>query len=754
MTDSSRKRRSRQWSPIPLLVGGSCTRLLYTVGVFLGAFLLFQVQPMASKAILPNFGGSYLVWGGCMVFFQGVLLLGYAYAHIVPGRFGVLRVARLHPFILCLPVIALPAVARSLQLEGPDLPLVFRVGWVLAISIGLPFLAVSTVSVMLQRWYSIDPRIGGRNPYVLYSASNLGSLLGLLSYPLGFEILLTIKQQWALWWTGYVILVGIHFLCRPREAAGDSRAPVSSPPDVIPSRALFGWWALSAAGSATLLAVTNVITIDVASVPFLWVLPLCAYLLTFVFAFREPAWVPDSCRKLLVWSVVLGMALVILSQIRLTIPIVPMLLLQLLIVFLVCINCHGRLAQTKPDDPRQLTTFYLVLSLGGVCGSILVTWLIPLVSSWLIEFPLALAFACAGLAVSGAKANDDLRPALSVTSFAVWALGCVLALTLLPWLISRSVALPEGVILAVIAAPLVLFILRASSSHHQLALGIVVATIAMNWTHDLATGAQDLHRHRNYYGIYKVYEVDDRRFLQHGTTSHGSEMQSGPFAHQPVGYYQFSAPAPQLLLRNPAMFRDIAMIGLGTGALPFYASAGTAFTIYELDPDNLPIAQDYFTFLKTAADHGVELDYRFGDGRIRLRAAESHSYDLLVVDAFSSGAIPIHLITVEAVQEYMRVIRPNGMLLMHVSNRVLNLEPVIASIARELHLHVRFNVAPPDDDALRAETHWVMLGSSSRIIDLYSRAPGWIERYADGEALPRAWTDDYSNLFRALAGRE
>ncbi len=201
------------------------------------------------------------------------------------------------------------------------------------------------------------------------------------------------------------------------------------------------------------------------------------------------------------------------------------------------------------------------------------------------------------------------------------------------------------------------------------------------------------------------------------------------------------------------MFRDIAMIGLGTGALPFYASAGTAFTIYELDPDNLPIAQGYFTFLKTASDRGVELDYRFGDGRIRLRDAESHSYDLLVVDAFSSGAIPIHLLTVEAVQEYMRVIRPNGMLLMHVSNRVLNLKPVIASIARELHLHVRFNVAPPDDNSLRAETHWVMLGSSTRIIDLYSRAPGWVELHADGEALPRAWTDDYSNLIQALAGQ-
>lgn len=724
----------------------------YQVTVFVSAFLLFQVQPMMSKGLLPWFGGSYLVWGAALVFFQGMLLLGYLFAHSAQQWLGVRRYARWHWLALLLSFVCLPFSLRPVAEGAVAMPLVVAVFRHLLPRVGLPVLALAMTSLVLQRWLSVSALEERRNPYVLYGASNLGSMMGLLSYPLVVEPLLDLRVQCWLWWAGFVLLVGLHVPCfLGRKNEEDRSAPLETGSRAGPNR-LPLWLVLSAAGSAALLATTNALTFDLAPVPLLWVLPLGVFLLTYVLSFKKAPWYPAWIRRAFLWAVVVGVVLFLMGQLRCTLPIGLSLALQLGILFVLCLNCHGALYAARPADPRELTRFYLALAAGGLVGSVAVSWVMPRVSTILMEVPGALFLAALGMAMTRGVDPSQPRRRTARTSLLSVETGVLVVLTgatfvLLPWLLKScaGVARRETLLVA-IAVPGAVLLVQARRNAWRLAAVLLALTLCFTWTEGLAVGADNVERLRNYYGIYRVYDAEGERFLQHGTTLHGREALDGPDVGVSLSYFHPTTPAAGVLMSGAFRFRDIGMIGLGTGALAGYVGDGQTFTIFELDPDNLPIAEQHFSYLRRARDRGAELDFVFGDGRVSLKKAPAASFDLLIIDAFSSGSIPVHLLTVEAIEEYFRTIRPGGFLLMHVSNRFIDLVPVVAGIA-----HATGRTALSKTNAGRVahgadETVWAAV-ADPRTAQALSEGLGWTVCVAD-QTPP--WTDRYSNLLRAL----
>ncbi|MBT3193026.1 MAG: fused MFS/spermidine synthase, partial [Verrucomicrobia bacterium] len=654
----------------------------YYAAVFLSAFLLFLIQPMLSKALLPGFGGSYLVWGASMVFYQGMLLVGYLSSHFLQRRLGVVRYARWHWILLFAPFALCPFDFERLGIAESSLPLALGVFALLFAAVSLPFLTLSMTSLILQRWLAVSDR--ETNPYVLYSVSNLGSLLALVCYPLLIEPFSSLRSQGLAWWWGYGLLVLLHVFCIPRShqltSAEVERDPAVSAPASWSDKGR--WLLLSLAACAMLLAVTNVMTLDVASIPFLWVLPLVVYLFAFVLTFKRVPWFPVWMQRALYWVVVVGVTMHMLSQLRLAPPVAVSIAVHLLVLFVISVNCCGRLVQTKPDNPCELTTFYVTIAVGGLLGSLVVSWIVPLVSHSLIEYLLALALTC--LAVGTVEVRAVWRRLrVTVRGWGGCALEGVLmalAVTLLPCLLGRW--LSANLLLLPMALPVALLLrYRAGAPLHTSWL-LLVLVASTPWTEQLAVRAKGVTRLRNYYGIYKIYDRDGLRYLQHGSTQHGRQYLEGPQRAVPLAYFHPSAPAGGVLQHTGFDFAQIGMIGLGTGALAAYAGEGQAFTIYELDPDNGRIAEEHFGYLAQARRQGAVVSHIYGDGRVALRARESGSLDLLIIDAFSSGAIPVHLLTTEAFRSYLRVLKSDGIVLLHVSNKMLDLLPVIHSNAR------------------------------------------------------------------------
>jgi hypothetical protein len=719
----------------------------FYAAVFLGAFLLFLVQPMLSKALLPGFGGSYLVWGASMVFYQGMLLLGYILSHFLQRRLGVVRYARWHWLLLLAPFALCPFDFERLGESLPSLPLALGVFALLFVAVSLPFVTLSMTSLVLQRWVGVTSRTV--NPYVLYSASNLGSLSALLLYPTLIEPISSLEQQGFAWWCGYGVLVLLHVFCMPRRRhlAAEGEVDSAEVSAAVSSGDKVRWLMLSLAACATLLAVTNVITLDVASMPFLWVLPLVVYMLAFVVTFKHVAWFPMWIQRGLYWMVIAGVALHMLSQLRLSPPVAVSIAIHLVVLFVVSVNCCGHLIQSTPADPRELTTFYVTIAVGGLLGSLIVGWVIPLVSNSLIEYLLSLALTFA--AVGSVKGLPEGMGRFRMTGWGRWVVEAAImaaAVTALPALLGRW--LPPNLLLLLMALPVALLLrFRAGSAWHTAWL-LVALVIATPWTEQLAVRAKGVTRLRNYYGIYKIYDRDGLRYLQHGTTQHGRQYLEGPKREIPLAYFHPSTPAAGVLQRRDLQFKNIGMIGLGTGALAAYAGAGQTFTIYELDPDNGRIAEESFGYLAQARRQGAVVEHVFGDGRVSLRALPSGSLDLLIIDAFSSGAIPVHLLTTQAFEEYLRVVNEGGLVLMHVSNKMLDLLPVIYSNAETVGVMAceksNENNCHPDAEY----TYWAALTRDAGRLEMLTRSLDWWQR--DTGSLPAPWTDQYSNVLGAM----
>ncbi|OGV60134.1 MAG: hypothetical protein A2283_19515 [Lentisphaerae bacterium RIFOXYA12_FULL_48_11] len=730
---------------------------IYQGAVFLSAFLFFQVQPMTSKALLPIFGGSYLVWGLCMIFYQAVLLFGYLYVHMMHRRFGVLIYARIHWILLFLPfaMVSLTFFTAKPSVEGSNVA--FMTIMALSSAVGMPVFALSTTSLVLQKWLLASDLSERDNPYVLYSGSNLGSMLGLLTYPVLVEPFLSLDLQWQIWLAGYICLIVLHVFCMPRRTNVEV-VQTAIPGAGIPFKLARQWFLLSASGTALLLAVTNVITLDLASIPFLWIVPLAVYLAAYVLTFKQNPWYPKWWSKIVYWAMLLGMFMYLMIQVRLSLPVAISVTIYMFILFAVCLAASGELVLSKPvDTKRDLTSFYLVIALGGLAGSLFVGWVIPVVSKSLVELPLALVMGIVSLSLCTERhqnGESQIKHLFVKQMVPVLICGVIIVFSsiLLPAMVMRSGTVDgkEPLIMVLVGIPVMIALLWAVGKTWQFPVLMVVACVSLGFTESIISGGSLVGRLRNFYGIYKIYDVGNVRYLQHGTTQHGRQYISGAKAGLPLSYHHHSAPAGAVLVSTNFSFRHIGMIGLGTGAMAAYFGAGQVFTIFEIDPDNIPIAEKNFIYLQKARLQGATLNFVVGDGRISMRTLDSSALDLLLIDAFNSGSIPVHLLTVEALQEYFRVLGDDGLLFMHVSNRFIDLPPVVCSNARALGLNFceKSNAGLVDPDAETSQ--WVALSNNPDKIDLLVKEMGWSSVRAGVSSLPRPWTDRYSNVLGSL----
>jgi SAM-dependent methyltransferase len=658
---------SRDLAPAAGAVRGASTLWLHTTAVFVAAALLFVVEPMVAKMLLPSFGGTPAVWAISLVFFQAVLLAGYAFAHLSFRLLPVRRQALAQLGLLLLPLlllpIALPGNAAPAAGADPSLWLL----WILVLMVGLPFFAVTTASPVLQRWFSETGAAGSRDPYFLYAAGNAGSLIGLLAYPTLIEPTLTLHQQARLWTAGYAIFVVLAGLCARRMLAGEGVAAtgtVTEAAPAIPKTTRLRWIALAALPSALMLGATTYLTTDVAAVPLLWVIPLALYLLSFVAAFaRRPPLSPSAVSRAAVVSSLAVAASLLLAALvpTLQLPIWVLVTVHGANLFFIALLVHGRLAAERPA-PERLTEFYLLLSTGGVLGGILAALVAPAVFSSVVEYPLALVL-CLVLrpgSLRPPKAGPLRRNADLLLPFAVLVGTLFLA---------KSTAGPLRLVPLLAVAAVACFAARPL----RFALGVGALLLITS------VPPASLVSDRTFFGVIRVEQDGSKHVLVHGTTVHGVESFARGQRGEPLSYYTRQGPLGQLFRAYEGRIARVAAVGLGSGALAAYGRPGDSFTFYEIDPAVARIAVDprYFSFVH---DSRASVRIVIGDGRLELQGAPDRSYDLIVLDAFSSDSVPVHLLTREAAQLYLRKLRPGGLLAYHVSSRFFDLEPVVGGV--------------------------------------------------------------------------
>jgi SAM-dependent methyltransferase len=672
--------------------------MLYALTIFASAFLLFLLQPIVAKQILPWFGGSAAVWTTCLVFFQSTLLLGYAYADFSVRRLTPRAQARLHMVLLVLSLAVLPIIPGAFwKPTGLESPIWMILG-LLSATIGLPYFVLSTTSPLIQAWFART--FPGRSPYRLFALSNLASMLALLGYPFLLEPWIATRMQAWGWSAGYAAFVGLGVLAARKGRRAGELAPLrtASPADATPtsapptlSRQLL-WCALAATSSAMLLAVTSHITQNVAAVPLLWIVPLSLYLITFIVCFDGEGWYRRE-----IFLAMLAAALGVMGWTLADPKLAHVLAIQIDVFcagfFIACMFCHGELVTCKPA-PRYLTRFYLMVALGGALGSVLVGVVAPLAFS--ANFDLAFVLvACALLLLCRTRGEALVFPALAAISLAV-TVGC----------------------------------------------GI--------WS--MVEFYQDtIYTSRNFYGMLRVQDsggddVDRRRTLVHGTIMHGKQYLHPSFQSEPTSYYTRNSGIGRLIeAMHPRKGSiKVGVIGLGTGTLATYGAKGDVYRFYEINPGVVSVAQRDFTFLKNS-DATIELS--LGDARLSLEREAPQQFDVLAIDAFSSDAIPVHLITREAVEVYLRHMKPDGVIAFHVTNRYLNLVPVVEAIANELGLQALW-FDDPGLEPFGSASSWVLLAkdparlNDPRLTDPSSR----IETRRDW----RVWTDDFNNLVQVL----
>jgi hypothetical protein len=683
--------------------------LAYACTIFLSAFLLFAVQPMIGKIILPWFGGSAAVWSTCLLFFQAALLAGYLYAHrstrsLKPKQQATLHIALMALSLALLPILPSPTWKPS-QAGDPSL----RILLLLAATIGLPYLLLSTTSPLLQAWYvAAKP---GAVPYRLFALSNFGSLLALLSYPVFVEPMFTTQWQ-AYGWSGiYVVFV---LICAAvawkamRAAPQHSPEAIAATPSLSPSWTIrIVWTALAACASTLLLAISNHLSQNVAPIPFLWVLPLAVYLLSFILCFeREKVYNRGVFLPLLVIALA-GAGYAIYANegnpnIAWAIP------TFVAALFVCCMVCHGELARLKPD-PRHLTSFYMMISLGGTLGGVFVAIVAPRVFHTYLELPLAMV-ACSALA------------------------AMVLWITSENWTGKLPVA---AVRIAMLVFTVALGIYLGYEKH----LSDRIFRLSV----------------RNFYGVLRVRDIAEDegntavRRLIHGTINHGTQLLDPAHRDEPTSYYgPFSGMGRAmnyLQKRGPVR---VAVIGLGAGVTASFCRSGDVFRFYEINPLALSIASTWFTFLRDCkADHQVLL----GDARLTLEAQPSQQFDLMAIDAFSSDAIPVHLLTREAFALYFRQLKPKGILAVHVSNRYLDLVPVVSRNARDFGKAAVDVDDEDEEEDYFSNSDWVLVSADGAAFRDAAFKSSSVQPARIRPNL-RPWTDDYSNLFQILKIRK
>ncbi len=693
------------------------TTLLYSAAVFLGAFLVFLVQPVMGRFILPWHGGGNAVWTTCMLFFQFALLGGYAYAHLLTRKASQRTQAGIHLTLLAIALCLLPIVPDETWKPGPDSAPVGRILLTLAATVGLPFVLLSATAPLLQAWFAAAGH--GRSAYRLYAWSNAGSIAALACYPILMEPHLTRVAQAGAW----SVLLGAFFVCcavvaiRPlkdKPGADNGAEPeggsLSGTPDGSPFRGGPAiWLALSTLGSALLLSVTNKICQDVASTPFLWLLPLALYLASFVVVFRNPrsyqriVFVSGYFLALLGVAAALYLRDVLVFSLHLWICCFPL--------FFGCMAFHGELVRLRPDASR-LTSFYLAISAGGAAGGVLVSLLAPALLDRFYELQITLVLG-AGMLMWLIRRDPDSR--LNHGAYRVnWA-----------WLVAA----------------------------------LMVATLAYQQEASY-TRRDAIHVTRNFYGSLMVLEKWERDplkhalVMQHGNIVHGLQHLAPGLKREPTAYFGITSGGGLALRESEALGgRRIGVIGLGAGTLAAYGRAGDMMRFYELDPAVIAAAREHFTYL---SDSAAEIEIVPGDARLSLEAEPAQDYDLLVLDAFSSDAIPTHLLTLEAFELYLSHLKTDGVIALHLSNRHLKLPLVVWAAAYELGVKTALIEDRPEQ-AKNDQTPSPRVGSSTWM--LMTRNAAFLEREAirtntvEFAVMPgrvRTWTDDYTALWPLL----
>lgn len=716
----------------------------YVVTIFLSAALVFLVQPIFAKMATPLLGGAPNVWNVSLVCFQAALLLGYAYAHLLTHLVTSLRAQiAVHASLLALAALVLPfQLSTALGAPDPTQPTFWLIG-VFALSIAPPFAVISATAPLLQSWYSRSGREDAHDPYHLYAASNVGSLLGLAAYPLLFEPLLPVIAQTGAWTMGYIALAVLLTACgvlafrtgggqvpAQSEAVTDDQTPVA---DAVWQQRL--WWLVCAfIPSSLLVGATTHIATEIASVPFLWALPLALYICSFVIVFsKTPAISLDASNRMLP----LGVALAFFALAPITvIPVTFSVAIHVMALFLAALVGHGTMAASRPAAHR-LTEFYLIMSLGGVLGGAFNALLVPVIFNSVFEYPLLLVAILA------------IRPGLRLLGQGrtrVWSLAAATALIIaiaLAWISG-----PEGDIILAARTLLLLAAISLALSWNS-KVGPIIAAVSA-WgigavTNPVAGGVSD----RSFFGVVKVLERGDIRILMHGATVHGAQFLDAEKALLPTTYYAPPTPIGQLFAANDAP-GAVGIVGLGTGSVACYARPGQDYVYYEIDPLVARVASDpaHFTYLSSCTP---EPNIVLGDGRLSLAAEAEGRFNLLLIDAFSSSSVPTHLMTREAVELYLSRLSEDGLLVMHVSNNHMDLPKVVARIADAIGAPARYQYFSPTPEQASGEdahaSQVVVLARSEAALAKLDRNDAWTVLTGDGK---RAWSDDYTNVIGAI----
>ncbi|WP_325229764.1 spermidine synthase [Sphingobium sp.] len=728
------------------------TRPRYVVTICAGSFLLFLVQPMIARMALPRLGGAPSVWNSAMLVYQALLLAGYAYAHWL-GRFGVRRQAMIHLGLFLVCAIFLPIGLAAWQPPAGMEP-AFWVLWLLGASIGPLFFVVAAQAPLLQRWFAIADR---SDPYPLYAASNLGSFAGLIAYPLLVEPLLTLKAQSILWSLCYGALFFLVYASArrlPPDGRMATQAVEASPPPPD-GRTMLHWTALAAVPSGLMLATSLYLTTDIVAMPLLWVLPLGLYLLSFSLAFavgRRPA---ELCVLIAPIILLIGACIAFTGGVKFPVFVA---LGILVVLFVTAVALHARLYELRPA-PVHLTRFYLIMSVGGMVGGLFCALLAPLIFDWTYEYPILL--------VAAALLLPPREPFLRLPRLLwedprrrVWLGALILVAGLLLSVIGGGMVMPEWKSPAIKTASFLTIIALgiAALGHRLLTAGLLLyLMLCLSGWEKLAQSLTPGMLTRSYFGVYGVADRGaTQRILFHGTTLHGIQDRTPGREREPTSYYAPDSGVGLALRHAASLFGPgsrIDVVGLGAGTLACYIQPGQTWRFYEIDPAMVDIARDpaHFSFLSRCQPRAAIV---VGDARMTLARQAAGGADLLVIDAFSSDSIPVHLLTREALAIYGRRLAPDGLLLIHISNRYLDLRPVIAADATAEGWQARLRHYRPDPkDAKRhyAASVWIALSRDGTQLDRLARASG----AASWQPLPArpgfsVWSDDHASILPIL----
>lgn len=674
--------------------------LLFAITVFTSAFLLFQVQPLLAKFILPWFGGTPAVWTMCMLVFQVLLFGGYAYAHILSSVGSISKQACIHAGLLTLAALSLPIVPdASWKPVGDELP-TLRIALLLMATVGMPYFLLSATGPLLQKWFS--HACPGTSPYRLYALSNVGSLLALLSYPFVFEPAFSSTTQASLWSTLFLIFALSCIMCGWTTAmtfrtTEDTSKGASSEDGAIDRVTRIRWFMLAALPSVMLLATTNAVCMDIAVVPFLWIVPLTLYLLSFILTFES-----ERIYKQRLFSMLTAISLALTSIMMSkggSLGMVTQIAVFFGNLFLVCMLCHGELVGLKPA-PRHLTSFYLTISAGGAAGGLFVGLIAPFIFSSYCELPLAIFSSL--LVCAGTYLRSDLNFQKMVPASTSLKLGFGLSSVLLLWFVFAE-----------------------------------------------QTGPDVMAVSRNFYGVLRIEnDLEEQtgrpsRDMVHGRVVHGRQFLDAGGRSEASTYYSRSSGVGRLLQAPLSDNRKIGVVGLGAGTLAVYGQKQDAFRFYEINPDVIRLAREQFTFL---SDCPGSVDVIPGDARLVLEREDSQNFDVLVLDAFSGDAIPVHLLTTEAMQIYTRHLKTDGVLAVHISNSYFDLEPVVRALGKEFHLSTRVQTCDRNSDGgVALDSVWMLL---CRDQEQLTKVLGPASDTQSSRLV--YWTDDRNNLLNVL----